>query len=280
VSEEVIWGYQRVADGGACEFCLLLDGAQFRTDDPMPIHNNCGCGVEPVEYTRGQSRRVEAPESSVQSAPESSALPDEVINAVEATDEAQRTVASAAQDLNEAILMSEKPKSLVFQSLDPGTGGQMTRSGALFITTSNSVPTSALRSVYHHEFGHFLDYSKTAASAGRAAEVLSARKELLRVLRRTGAVKELREIKGLVRGAGAKRYATYLLSEDELIARAFAAWIARKNPAIKKSMDTLFDLYGSDALNKRLAAACKFENDDFGPIDTAIRKWLVAKGFL
>jgi hypothetical protein len=46
-------GYQRVADAGACEFCQELDGAQFRTDDPMPIHNNCGCGFEPVVYTRG-----------------------------------------------------------------------------------------------------------------------------------------------------------------------------------------------------------------------------------
>jgi len=50
--EEVIWGYQRVTDGAACDFCLLLNGAQFRTEDPMPIHPNCGCGVEPVVYTR------------------------------------------------------------------------------------------------------------------------------------------------------------------------------------------------------------------------------------
>jgi hypothetical protein len=52
-----IAGYQRVADPGACEYCLLLDGAQFRTDDPMPIHNFCGCGVEPVVYTRGFDNR-------------------------------------------------------------------------------------------------------------------------------------------------------------------------------------------------------------------------------
>ena len=56
-AEDSIWGYQRVADGGACEFCLLLDGAQFKTDDPMPIHNFCGCGVEPVVYTRGWANR-------------------------------------------------------------------------------------------------------------------------------------------------------------------------------------------------------------------------------
>jgi hypothetical protein len=55
--EEYIWGYQRVADGDACDFCLELEGAQFKTDDPMPIHPNCGCGVEPVVYTRGVDNR-------------------------------------------------------------------------------------------------------------------------------------------------------------------------------------------------------------------------------
>lgn len=43
-SDPDIWGYQRVADGNACEFCLMLDGAQFRTDDALPIHNFCVAG--------------------------------------------------------------------------------------------------------------------------------------------------------------------------------------------------------------------------------------------
>jgi hypothetical protein len=51
---DVTMGYQRVADAGACDFCQEVDGAQFLTDDPMPLHNNCGCGVEPVEYARGE----------------------------------------------------------------------------------------------------------------------------------------------------------------------------------------------------------------------------------
>ena len=42
--DPAIAGYQRVADPGACEYCLLLDGAQFRTEDPMPIHNFCVTG--------------------------------------------------------------------------------------------------------------------------------------------------------------------------------------------------------------------------------------------
>lgn len=54
-ANDTIMGYQRVEDGDACDFCQEVDGAQFRTDDPMPLHNNCGCGVEPIEYTRGRS---------------------------------------------------------------------------------------------------------------------------------------------------------------------------------------------------------------------------------
>ena len=56
-AEPDLWGYQRVTDGAACSFCLLLNGAQLRTEDPMPIHPNCGCGVEPVVYTRGFDNR-------------------------------------------------------------------------------------------------------------------------------------------------------------------------------------------------------------------------------
>jgi hypothetical protein len=48
-----IWGYQRVADSAACDFCLEVDGGQFTSEEPMPLHNFCGCGAEPVVYTRG-----------------------------------------------------------------------------------------------------------------------------------------------------------------------------------------------------------------------------------
>lgn len=56
-SEENIWGYERIANPGACAFCQELDGAQFRTESPLEIHPSCGCGVEPVVYTRGRANR-------------------------------------------------------------------------------------------------------------------------------------------------------------------------------------------------------------------------------
>ena len=45
---ETIYGYQRVADAGACTFCQEVDGAYVKSADAMPLHNNCGCGLEPL----------------------------------------------------------------------------------------------------------------------------------------------------------------------------------------------------------------------------------------
>lgn len=46
---ESFYGYQRVADGGACNFCLEVDGAYLTSGDAMPLHSGCGCSVEPLE---------------------------------------------------------------------------------------------------------------------------------------------------------------------------------------------------------------------------------------
>lgn len=45
---EGIYGYQRVADADACEFCQAIDGAYLKFGDASPLHNNCGCGLEPL----------------------------------------------------------------------------------------------------------------------------------------------------------------------------------------------------------------------------------------
>jgi hypothetical protein len=47
-SDGAIRGYRRVADAGACEFCLLVDGAFVTDAAAAPLHNGCGCGFEPV----------------------------------------------------------------------------------------------------------------------------------------------------------------------------------------------------------------------------------------
>lgn len=43
-----IRGYRRQADGAACAFCRLVDGAFVKSAGAMPLHPGCGCGLEPV----------------------------------------------------------------------------------------------------------------------------------------------------------------------------------------------------------------------------------------
>jgi len=45
---ERVVGYQRVSDPACCEYCAMLDGVVTGPDEPMPIHNNCGCTADPL----------------------------------------------------------------------------------------------------------------------------------------------------------------------------------------------------------------------------------------
>lgn len=47
-ADDGIYGYQRVADGNACDFCLAVDGAYVKSADAMALHNGCGCSLEPL----------------------------------------------------------------------------------------------------------------------------------------------------------------------------------------------------------------------------------------
>lgn len=47
-AEPRIKGYRRRADSGACPFCLLVNGALVKSADAMPLHNRCGCGLDPI----------------------------------------------------------------------------------------------------------------------------------------------------------------------------------------------------------------------------------------
>lgn len=47
-ADDGVFGFTRVADGGACTFCSEVDGAYVKSADAMPLHNNCGCGLEPL----------------------------------------------------------------------------------------------------------------------------------------------------------------------------------------------------------------------------------------
>lgn len=52
--EDLILGYRRVPDADACSFCRLIAGQRYTTDQLMPVHNRCGCGVGVItEANRG-----------------------------------------------------------------------------------------------------------------------------------------------------------------------------------------------------------------------------------
>lgn len=43
-----IRAYRRVPDGNACRFCLTVAGAVVKSANAMPLHNHCGCSLEPI----------------------------------------------------------------------------------------------------------------------------------------------------------------------------------------------------------------------------------------
>jgi hypothetical protein len=58
-TDDRIVGFERVPDGGACEFCSLVSGQRYHSEDLMPLHNRCGCTVEPLMGVPvGRSRDV------------------------------------------------------------------------------------------------------------------------------------------------------------------------------------------------------------------------------
>lgn len=60
--DTTIFGYQRRADPGACPFCVLVDGAYVKSADAMPLHNRCGCSLEPL--TGAHRLAVELPDGT------------------------------------------------------------------------------------------------------------------------------------------------------------------------------------------------------------------------
>lgn len=53
-ADDGIYGFQRVANSGACDLCLIASTQRYFTDTLMPIHNYCNCGVAPLTEPTGQ----------------------------------------------------------------------------------------------------------------------------------------------------------------------------------------------------------------------------------
>jgi hypothetical protein len=47
-AEPGLFGFERVTDPTACEFCREVNGAYVKRASAMPLHNHCGCGLQPL----------------------------------------------------------------------------------------------------------------------------------------------------------------------------------------------------------------------------------------
>jgi hypothetical protein len=65
--DDSIHGWERVPDGGACEFCLIAATQTYNTSDLQPLHNRCGCSVAPITDPGiyGASDRIEGDGTTV-----------------------------------------------------------------------------------------------------------------------------------------------------------------------------------------------------------------------
>lgn len=59
-NDERIVGYRRVLTGQSCAFCATASTVRYRTDQLMPIHNRCDCGVAPILGTFDPGHTINA----------------------------------------------------------------------------------------------------------------------------------------------------------------------------------------------------------------------------
>lgn len=57
--EPRVRGYQRVLSGRSCDLCAIASTQVYRSDELMPIHDHCDCGVDPlIGDERGAGRII------------------------------------------------------------------------------------------------------------------------------------------------------------------------------------------------------------------------------
>ena len=51
-----IYGYQRVASSGACEFCASIAGSYVKSANAMALHNHCSCTLSPLTSSHPKAK--------------------------------------------------------------------------------------------------------------------------------------------------------------------------------------------------------------------------------
>jgi SPP1 gp7 family putative phage head morphogenesis protein len=147
---------------------------------------------------------------------------------------AERSTRSAFAELREEFPGLERnnalPGQLEFRHI-PGRGVRANYTPALNRMQVDSRYPTTTRLDYVHEFGHFLDYRRGGGIAAELGTPSAARDALLSVLRDTNSYRSLKAFRRTLTGPGnasGRKYLDYLLSDEEMIARAFQQYVAHK----------------------------------------------------
>ena len=131
---------------------------------------------------------------------------------------------------------------------------------------------STTRLDYVHEFGHFLDYRLGGGLGAEIGTPSAARDALLSVLRDTNSYRSLKRFRATLTGPGnasGRKYLDYLLSDEELIARAFQQYVAHKRGG------ELLTEHFRDVTDYGMRFQA-FPDDEIERIEKAFDKWMEA----
>lgn len=53
-ADQNIYGWERVANAGACDYCAEIDGAFVKNGDAAALHPECGCGLFPLTSPKAE----------------------------------------------------------------------------------------------------------------------------------------------------------------------------------------------------------------------------------
>lgn len=253
-------GWQRIASGGACDFCRMLAsrGPAYKSDRTADFlaHDHCACSAEPVFEEARAPAKAERSEPPGEGAPpeEPQRTPAQARQAVTAAAAAVAAVVRLPDDLPKPALMVVPGTSI------DGNAGIFTVGAGIRVAQAGPTP----QVTYFHEYAHYLDWH-VLGRPGRYGTEDRDDPDLAPVLARIRSTPAFREL--AQRFAGDPDRLDYLQGADELWARSFAQWMVRRStdPDVRRQLQS-GPLTWSDA--------------EFAPIDEAITELLRRKGLL
>ena len=270
-SSEHFKGWTR-ALRGTCTACAskatgVQDGLQFQA------HPGCQCVAEP---------EVGPPPTALNKALSENKPAMQVTGSP--SRELDDAVTLAAREIQDQLDLDELPLTLDYKKFRvAGQDGEFARATRSIAVDVRAAPQTAT-TTYVHEFGHYLD--KIFGARSGVITENKARQELVAALGESGSVVRLKALKASFKERipspaarkGANKFLNYLMSEDELVARAFEQYMALRRPALRSSFGqnrtakTITDIDVTIRDNKY------WSDEEFAPIANKIDGWLESLG--